>query len=82
MGRPVSVRLDERHQATLEEAARARGIGLSTYLRELAEKEADRVWREKVREQSRLIGEAVARDPEVRAFYEDWGSAIKDLDWK
>ena len=42
MGHPVSVRLDVDMQSTLEDAAKARGIGLSTYLRELAANEAKR----------------------------------------
>ena len=45
MGRPVSVRLDKDIQVTLEEVAKARGIGLSTYLRELAVEEAKRIRR-------------------------------------
>lgn len=48
MGRPVSVRLDEDVQMTLEAAAKTRGIGLSTYLRELAANEAKRVRRERI----------------------------------
>ena len=46
MGHPVSVRLDNDVQATLEDVARERGVGLSTYLRELAEIEARRVRRD------------------------------------
>ena len=40
MGTPVSVRLDDKTQTLLEDAAHARGIGLSTYLREIATAEA------------------------------------------
>lgn len=43
MGAPVSVRLDDEVQATLEDAAAERGIGLSTLLRELATAEARRL---------------------------------------
>jgi GNAT superfamily N-acetyltransferase len=74
MGRPVSVRLDEKVQTTLEDAARERGIGLSTYLRELAADEARRIRRERIRAQSRAVGTYVASSPEARAFYEDWGT--------
>ncbi len=74
MGHPVSVRLDNDVQATLEGAARERGVGLSTYLRELAEIEAKRVRRERIRAQSRAVGAYVASSPEGRAFYEDWGT--------
>ena len=74
MGYPVSVRLDNDVQATLEDAARERGVGLSTYLRELAEIEAKRVRRERIRAQSRAVGAYVASSPEGQAFYEDWGT--------
>ncbi|WP_448190576.1 hypothetical protein [Azospirillum sp. sgz301742] len=74
MGAPVSVRLDDDVQATLESAARQRGVGLSTYLRELAVMEARRVRRERIREQSRAVGAYVAASPEARSFYEDWGT--------
>ena len=74
MGHPVSVRLDEEIQATLEEAAKARGIGLSTYLRELAVDEAKRVRRERIRVQSRAVGAYLASSPEGRAFYAEWGT--------
>jgi hypothetical protein len=73
MGHPVSIRLDDKVQATLEDAAKERGIGLSTYLRELAETEAKRIRRERIRAQSRTVGAYVASSPKARAFYEDWG---------
>ena len=78
MGHPVSVRLDEHIQTTLEEATKARGIGLSTYLRELAAHEAARVRRERIREQSRAVGAYVASSPDGQAFYAQWGSRTTD----
>jgi predicted transcriptional regulator len=74
MGHPVSVRLDEDIQVTLEEVAKARGIGLSTYLRELAVDKAKRVRRERIRAQSRAVGAYLASSPEGRAFYAEWGT--------
>lgn len=74
MSRPVSVRLDENMQSTLEDAARARGIGLSTYLRELAANEARRLRRVRIRAQSRAVGDYVASSPEAQAFYAQWGT--------
>lgn len=76
MGHPVSIRLDNDVRATLEGAARERGVGLSTYLRELAEIEAKRVRRERIRAQSREVGDYAASSPEGQAFYEDWGMPI------
>jgi hypothetical protein len=74
MGHPVSVRLDEDMQSTLEDAAKARGIGLSTYLRELAANEAKRLRRERIRAQSREVGSYAATSPQARAFYDQWGT--------
>jgi hypothetical protein len=78
MGHPVSVRLDDDTQTTLEDAAKARGIGLATYLRELAANEARRVRRERIREQSRAVGAYVASSPEGQAFYAEWGTPTAD----
>jgi hypothetical protein len=74
MKSPISVRLDDTDQATLEAEARQRGIGLSTYLRELAAGEAIRLRRARIREQSRLVGEHVATSPVAQEFYADWGT--------
>jgi hypothetical protein len=74
MSRPVSVRLEDDVQATLEEGARERGIGLSTYLRELAVAEAKRLRRERIRAQSRAVAAYVESSSEGRAFYDDWGT--------
>lgn len=72
MAHPVSVRLDDDIQATLEDAAKERGVGLSTYLREIAAKEARRLRRERIRAQSRAVGDYVASSPEASEFYADW----------
>ncbi len=74
MGTPVSVRLDDKIQALLEEAARARGIGLSTYLREIATAEAKRVRAERIREQTRAVAAYVKESKEAQDFFEDWGT--------
>jgi len=78
MGQLISVRLDEEIQATLETAAHARGIGLSAYLRELADSEARRLRRERIRAQSRAVAEHVASKPDAVDFYADWGTPNAD----
>lgn len=75
---PVSVRLDDEVRRTLEEEARERGVGLSAYLREVAAAEAKRIRRERIRAQSRAVGEYVAASPQAAEFYEDWGSPAID----
>lgn len=74
MPSPVSIRLDPDVHATLQAAAEARGVGLSTYLRELAAEEARRVKRARIREQSAAVARAVADSPAARAFYDEWGT--------
>lgn len=74
MAHPISVRLDEDIQATLEAAARERGIGLSTYLRDVAAREARRLQRGRIRAQSRAVADYVASSSEADEFYADWGT--------
>jgi uncharacterized protein (DUF1778 family) len=74
MGSPISVRLDDNAQEVLEAAARERGVGLSTYLREMAEREARKICKEKIRAESRAVAEYVASSAEAQAFYTDWGT--------
>jgi GNAT superfamily N-acetyltransferase len=74
MGSPISVRLEDDIRETLETEARARGTGLSTYLRQIAVETARRLRRERIRAQSRAVGEYVAGSPEAAAFYEEWGT--------
>ena len=80
MGHPVSVRLDDDIQAMLEEAAKGRGIGLSTYLRELAAGEAKRLRRDRIRAQSRAVAAYIESAPSARAFYDDWNTPASEGD--
>jgi predicted transcriptional regulator len=70
----VSVRLDAEVQAVLEEVAAASGMGLSTYLRRMAESEARRIKCERIRAQSRAVAEYIATSEDAQAFYDDWGT--------
>ena len=74
MAAPISVRLDDDVKETLVAEARARRIGLSTYLRQIAMEAAMRLRRERIRAQSRSVGEYVAASPEAAAFYQEWGT--------
>ena len=74
MAAPVSVRLDDDVRKTLEAEAWARHIGLSTFLRQIAIETAARLRRERIRSQSRAVGEYVASSPEATAFYDEWGT--------
>jgi len=75
MAAPVSVRLDDDVRETLEAEARARHIGLSTYLRQIAIETAARLPRVRMmRAQSRAVGEYVASSAEAAVFYDEWGT--------
>lgn len=78
MGSPISVRLDDHVQATLESAAKERGIGLSTYLRDLAFEDAQRIRKARIRAQSESVGQYVAESAEGAAFFSDWGTPPVD----
>jgi len=78
MAAPISVRLDDDVKETLVAEARARRIGLSTYLRQIAMEAAMRLRRERIRAQSRSVGEYVAASPEAAAFYQEWGTPRLD----
>jgi len=70
--------LDDDTQTTLDDVAKSRGIGLATDVRELAESEARRLRRARIRAQSRAVGAFVASSPEVQSFYADWGAPTTD----
>ncbi len=70
MGVPVSIRLDEAVQSALESVARERGIGLSTYLRDLATAEARRVRNERIRAETQRVAAYIASSAEAQAFCE------------
>ena len=74
MATPISIRLDEEVRETLEAEARARHVGLSTYLRQIATETAERLRRERIRAQSRAVGEYVEESAEAAAFYDEWGT--------
>jgi len=71
---PISIRLDDDVRGTLESDAAEHGVGLATYLRDLATERARAVRKAQIRAESRLVGELVRTDPEARAFYEFWGT--------
>ncbi len=78
MGVPISVRLDDDVRDELEAQARARGVGLSTLVRELATAAAREARRARIREASAEVGRHVAGSAEGRAFYEGWGTPRGD----
>ncbi len=78
MGVPISIRLDDDVRDELEAQAKARGVGLSTLVRELATAAARDARKARIREASAEVGRHVAASAERRAFYEGWGTPRGD----
>ena len=78
MGVPVSVRLDDDVRGELEAQAQARGVGLSTHLRDLVTHAARQAQRARIRQASEAVGQRVAASPDAQAFYQDWGQPRAD----
>jgi post-segregation antitoxin (ccd killing protein) len=74
MAAPISIRLDDKVREELEAQARARNVGLSTLLREIATEAARQAKRKRIREQTEAVGKYVASHPEAKEFYEFWGT--------
>jgi hypothetical protein len=74
MSAPISIRLDAEVRKTLEAEAKAQGIGLSSYLRQLAAKAARDVRRARIRAGSLAVARHVTENKAARDFVEDWGT--------
>jgi hypothetical protein len=80
MAAPVSVRLDDEVRATLEADAKQHGIGLATYLRNLATDRAKLVRKANIRAESRRVAEYNSDNPDAQEFYDFWDHVSKDAD--
>ncbi len=78
MTAPISVRLDDDVRVTLEAEAKTRGIGLATFLRQLAADAARDVRRKRIRAASEAVARHIAGSPDAREFAEFWGTP----DWE
>ena len=74
MPAPISVRLDDEVRRTLEIEARSRRMGLSAFLRQIATEAAEQLRRDRIKQQSRAVGDYIAQSAEAADFYEDWGT--------
>jgi predicted transcriptional regulator len=79
MSRQLSIRLDDEVHRELEEDARVRGVGLATYLRDLAAAHAKEVRRARIRAESQRVGELYHARTDVRDFYDTWGAPDPDV---
>ena len=78
MSKQLSIRLDDDVHRELSTEARHRGVGLATYLRDLAATDARAVRQARIREESRHVGEAYRTNEEARVFYDQTGSPDPD----
>ena len=74
MSAPISIRLDDEVRATLVAEANEQGIGLATYIRQLATDAAREARRKRIREQTAAVAKHIRENPEARAFAEFWGT--------
>jgi len=79
MAETLTIRLDADDRAALEAAARRQGKGLSAFIRELAEAEAQRVRREAIRADGDRVVAHLAAHPEARAELDEIGTPLTDL---
>ncbi|HTW70590.1 MAG TPA: hypothetical protein VME47_11935 [Acetobacteraceae bacterium] len=71
---PVSIRLDDDVRATLESEAKIRGIGLATYLRQLAADAAREVRRKHIRAASNALARHIEENQDAREFNDFWAT--------
>ncbi len=79
MGVPISIRLDDDVRDELEAQARDRGVGLATFLRDIAKDAAREAKRARIRKASAAVAAHVAASPEAARFVEGWGTPSAEL---
>jgi uncharacterized protein (DUF1778 family) len=79
MAETLTIRLDADDRATLEDAARARGKGLSAYVRELAEAEARHLRRAAIRADGDRVMAHLAGHPDAQRELDEVGTPLTDL---
>jgi predicted DNA-binding ribbon-helix-helix protein len=68
----ISVRLDDKMRAILEEEARARNMPLATLMCEIATAAAKEIRAARIRKQTAAVADHIARSPEAAEFMRDW----------
>ncbi len=79
MSKQLSIRLDDDVHRELEAEARGHGVGLATYLRDLAAAHAKQVRRARIREESRRVGQLYHARNEAHELYDTWGTPDPDV---
>ncbi|MGH7870064.1 MAG: DUF1778 domain-containing protein [Candidatus Dormibacteraceae bacterium] len=79
MSDTLTIRLTAQDRVTLETVARQRGIGLSSFIRKLAEFEARRQRQKTIRTEGEQVLTYLAEHPEARSELETLGTPISYL---
>lgn len=79
MAQTLTIRLGDEDRAALAAAARERGEGLSSYVRDVAEQEAARLRREAVRAEGQRVVTHLAQDARARRELDELGTPQVDL---
>jgi uncharacterized protein (DUF1778 family) len=78
MAETLTIRLDADDRAVLEAAARRQGKGLSAFVREIAEAEAQQVRRDTIRADGDRVVAHLAEHPEARRELDELGTPLTD----
>lgn len=79
MAETLTIRLEDRDREVLEAAARRRGSGLSAFVRELAEAEAERLRKAAIRSEGERVLVHLAEHPEARAELDAYGTPPTEI---
>ncbi|MGH2363046.1 MAG: DUF1778 domain-containing protein [Chloroflexota bacterium] len=78
MSATLTIRLDPLDRAVLEAGARQHGKGLSAFVREIAEAEAQKLRREAIRLEGERIVAYLQGSPEAQQELEGFGTPLTD----
>jgi uncharacterized protein (DUF1778 family) len=79
MADTLTIRLEQLDRDVLERAARERGLGLSGFVRSLAEAEAERLRREMIRTDGDRVVSYLLENPQARAELDAYGLPQTEL---
>ncbi|TAM68458.1 MAG: DUF1778 domain-containing protein [Microbacteriaceae bacterium] len=79
MAETLTIRLNASDRAVLEEAARRQGKGLSAFVRETAEAQAQRIRREMIRTEGERVVAYLAERPDARQELDELGTPLSEL---
>ncbi|WP_350339442.1 DUF1778 domain-containing protein [Paramicrobacterium chengjingii] len=79
MAETLTIRLDVADRVVLEEAAQKQGKGLSAFVREIAEAQAQQICRDMIRADGERVVAHVTEHPDGRLECDELGTPLSDL---